>query len=414
MAIDRFVIELIADSLYEEELGKRLGLNPYSEYGRKKLSEYLEEKRKDDEYIARLHLENSNPGKFISHSEISSEATRIRKKRLEPYIQEATRIHKEREEQKKKNNNTNEIEFTKEQTMEQLKKIREDLAKQHDKLLDQYKELEKKLKVKSTAETRTKRIEDKVSIKIELEKLDNRIKLLSRVVDAYDTKISFANFNINIPSSEVSISTIEENNTELLQLLGKEYEKLDILSTKKVLASEFRRERLKGIYKYDFGPFPLAGGLFSSLFIGIPFQDIVNLPFSVSNLLLSLGIPFAIGTSATTYAIVKATKQKREAFNNLNNELGEEKLDDEVSLDYNLYEDRNNIYELINSKIQEIMIILMNQKENEMQLENSKKMVQQSKKTSDICMDLLNEIEVSQCVPTLTKKRTPSRNRRGK
>ena len=27
MAIDRFVIELIANSLYEEELGKRLGLN---------------------------------------------------------------------------------------------------------------------------------------------------------------------------------------------------------------------------------------------------------------------------------------------------------------------------------------------------------------------------------------------------
>ena len=355
--------------------------------------------------------------------------------------------------------------------MKQLKEIRTQLAIQHDDLLDQYCELEEKLKDKSTAETRTKRIEDKVSRKIELEKLNNRMKLLSRVIDAYDTKISFANFNINTPSTDLAISTIETNNKELLALLNKEYVKLDILSTKKVLASEFKRERLKGINKYDFGPFPFAGGLLSSVFIGIPFQNIVNLPFSVSNLLLGLGIPFVAGFGATSYGIVKSTKQKKEAFSNLNDNLGEEKLVDEISLDYNTYKESNEINQLIDSKIQELMIILMNQKENEKMLEYSKKHIEElekdnehiryftnvektnhtgfdtviansgrwagyeipqaryaysspanykstrterdeTKKTGDLYTDLIDEIEIvqEQRTPVPTKKLTPSKN----
>lgn len=411
--MDRFVIAMIANSLYEEELGKRLGINPHSEYGRKRLNEYLEEERKSDELSAKIHLHNSNPGKFISYTEIRGEAGKIRQKRLEPYIQEATRIHKEREEQKKKEIKTVKSEFTKEKTMEQLRDIRTQLSIQYDDLLEKCCELEEKLKIKSTAKTRTKRIEDKISMKIELEKLNNRMKLLSRTIDAYDTKISLGNYNIITPSTDLAISTIEENNRELLQLLEKEYEKLDILSTKKVLASQFGRVRLKGINKYDFGPFPFAGGLFSSLFIGIPFQNIVNLPFSVSNLLLGLGIPFVAGFGATSYGIVKSTKQKKEAFDNLNNKLDEERLIDEISLDYDTYKERIKINQLVDSKIQEIMIILMNQKENEMILESSKKETKQTKKTDDMYIDLLNEIEVSQkqSGPVLTRKLTPQKKK---
>lgn len=414
--MDRFVIAMIANSLYEEELGKRLGINPHSEYGRKRLNEYLEEERKSDELSAKIHLHNSNPGKFISYTEIRGEAGKIRQKRLEPYIEEATRIHKEKEEQKKKEIKTVKSEFTKEKTMEHLIDIRTQLSIQYDDLLEKCCDLEEKLKTKSTAKTRTKRIEDKISMKIELEKLNNRKKLLSRTIDAYDTKISLGNYNIITPSTDLAISTIEENNRELLQLLEKEYEKLDILSTKKVLASQFGRVRLKGINKYDFGPFPFAGGLFSSLFIGIPFQNIVNLPFSVSNLLLGLGIPFVAGFGATSYGIVKSTKQKKEAFDNLNNKLDEERLTDEISLDYDTYKESIKINQLVDSKIQEIMIILMNQKENEMILESSKKETKQTKQTDDMYIELLNEIEVSQkqSAPVLTRKLTPQKNRKEK
>ena len=95
MANDRFVIAMIAGTMYEEELAKKLGINPHSGYGRKRLNEYLEEERKSDELSAEIHLRNSNPGKFISYAEIRSEASRIKKKRLEPYVEKAKRKQKE-------------------------------------------------------------------------------------------------------------------------------------------------------------------------------------------------------------------------------------------------------------------------------------------------------------------------------
>ena len=295
------------------------------------------------------------------------EAQKIRRKRLKPYIQEVTKIHKEKIEQKRKEEASKiaSLEFTKEETMKLLKKTRNELVKQHDNLCNQYNDLRNKLKVKSTAETRTKRIEEKVSIRIELKKLENRIKLLSRVIEAYDTNISLAKYKIT-PSSELTISKIEANNQELLTLLNKEYEKLDVLSTKMVLVKEFKTERLKGLNKYDFGPFPLAGGLVGAVAIGIPFPEILNLPFTLTNLSLSIGIPFVVGFSATTYVMVKTIKQRIEVFNNLNNQLGDEYLSIENN---DAFEEYTEIEKLIDNKVHEIMIILMNQKENEMILE---------------------------------------------
>ena len=58
----------------------------------------------------------------------------------------------------------------------------------------------------------------------------------------------------------------------------------------------------------------------------------------------------------------------------------------------------------------------MNQKENEMILESSKKETKQTKKTDDMYIELLNEIEVSQkqSGPVLTRKLTPQKNRKEK
>lgn len=95
MAMDRFVIALRAQAKYEDELGKKLGINPYSEYGRKKLNEYLDQQRRDDQLRARWHLEAKNPGKFVDGSQILDETLRIRKERLKPYTEEATRQYEE-------------------------------------------------------------------------------------------------------------------------------------------------------------------------------------------------------------------------------------------------------------------------------------------------------------------------------
>ena len=105
MAMDNFVIAMIAETMYKEDLANRLGLNPNSEYGRKKLNEYLEDERKSDELSAKIHLHNSNPGKFLSYTEIRSEAAKIKKSRLAPYVQKAKIIHEKRKQEEKQGQN---------------------------------------------------------------------------------------------------------------------------------------------------------------------------------------------------------------------------------------------------------------------------------------------------------------------
>lgn len=117
MAMDRFVIALIANTMYEEELAKRLGINTHSEYGRKRLNEYLKAERRDDEVRARWSLEASNPGKFISRYEAQVEAARIREERLKPYIEKAKIIHAKRQQEEKQEQNgpvlSKKVNFTK-------------------------------------------------------------------------------------------------------------------------------------------------------------------------------------------------------------------------------------------------------------------------------------------------------------
>ena len=130
MSMDRFAVSLTANMLYREELGKKLGINPNSEYGRKKINQYMEDQRKSDELSARIHLQNANPGKFISYSEIRSEASKIRNKRLSPYVEKAKMLHKSKEPQDASINEIKiEVVTQKEQEMYQEEKMNMDKQK---------------------------------------------------------------------------------------------------------------------------------------------------------------------------------------------------------------------------------------------------------------------------------------------
>ena len=130
MATDRFVNALVAQSMYEEEVAKRLGINPHSEYGRNRLNRYMEEQRKSDELSAKIHLQRDNPGKFISYSEISSEAGKIREKRLAPYVEKAKMLHKSNELQDASINETKiDVITQKDQEMYQEEKTKMDKQK---------------------------------------------------------------------------------------------------------------------------------------------------------------------------------------------------------------------------------------------------------------------------------------------
>ena len=96
-----FVIYLIAVDLYEDEIAKKMGINLHSEYGLKQMQEYREGVRSDDKLMARLSLETKYPNRYISYSEILSEADKISEERMKPYIEKARVIYEKQQREEK-------------------------------------------------------------------------------------------------------------------------------------------------------------------------------------------------------------------------------------------------------------------------------------------------------------------------
>lgn len=98
METNRLINIFVAQNMYEEEIAKKIGIDPHTEYGRKRLNEYLEREKQIDVQNAIAILKRNNPGKFIRLSEIRIEAERIKNERLAPYIEKANAINNQQEE----------------------------------------------------------------------------------------------------------------------------------------------------------------------------------------------------------------------------------------------------------------------------------------------------------------------------
>lgn len=99
MGINSFINILVAQNMYEKEIARKLEINLHTEYGRKRLNEYLEQEKQIDVQNAIASLKRNNPGKFIRLSEIKAEAERIKNERLAPYIERANEISKNQQEE---------------------------------------------------------------------------------------------------------------------------------------------------------------------------------------------------------------------------------------------------------------------------------------------------------------------------
>ena len=104
----------------------------------------------------------------------------------------------------------------------------------------------------------------------------------------------------------------------------------------------------------------MLGGIISSFCLGIPFIKIVNLPFSISNLLLPLIASYLVGHILVVNMQIKRTNRRIKVFNNLNNQLEEEKLNSETKESFKEF---NDIEILLDKLIHNIMIIEMTQRE---------------------------------------------------
>jgi len=240
--------------------------------------------------------------------------------------------------------------------METIENISAKLLKEQDNLYTKFSELKK---TDSEEKDTIKKLQNKIAKEIELKKILSKIKILTIVIEELNTVSSLYEIGYN----EKKI------NDKVITQIEDEYKKLDVLSTKAVLAKEFGVERQKGIRKYDFGTLPLFGGVSFSLIVGIPLFKLVNLPYSLINICLPFIIPSIIGYIGTCHFMKKHTNKKIEIFSNINNQLGDDKLSLESD---GIYKEQLFLERLVNKKIYSIAtMILMNIREFQYLIENS-------------------------------------------
>lgn len=209
----------------------------------------------------------------------------------------------------------------------------------------------------STAKTETKILEEAVHYKIEQEKLKNRNRVIDETIKTLGINMIIGKYDLND-----KVKTKEQSQTkvnELPDFIEKQYNKLDILTTKKVLHDNFWKIRSK--FK------KVTNIIIKSILIGM-----IPMLYTFFALYLIWGInlasvlsPFVIGSSATCGFMIKRNKEHKKAFKSLNSQLGENALDESYKKDDDAYEEKKEIESLIEAQISEISLAEVLLKENQ-------------------------------------------------
>ena len=189
----------------------------------------------------------------------------------------------------------------------------------------------KKIKKFSKSRTFKEKLEEQITYEIEYQKLENRNKAIEESLNTLKTNQEYfermsSNYNIS-PKNEV---TNIPNTVKEINLLENTYKKLDLLTTKKYLASKFWTIRFKSNKIYDSIVYGTMGGVEAMMAIFTPLliiKDYVSYGHILSNLLL---ISPLIGGIATTVCIGKRNKLYTEVFNKFNHMLGKDAIKDKT------------------------------------------------------------------------------------
>lgn len=237
--------------------------------------------------------------------------------------------------------------------MKALKKTKNELVKEHDRLCDEHDELLKKYKSRVKAKTLFDKKFSKIKDLIELRKLEARIDVLNDAIYSVDAKISLFN---EMPKASVdsskktknlsSSSSIKKSLDSMKSVIEKEYKKLDVLVQKKVLSHYFVDERRKGLKKYELGFNSSMGAMFG-----------MGVAIFASSLYQSFLLPFVFmgfGVCVADIFSVLKTNRNIKLFHKLNDELKDDKL--ELSSENGMQE----VFDLsseINKKCHDIMVM---------------------------------------------------------
>lgn len=238
----------------------------------------------------------------------------------------------------------------------------------------------KKYKIKekynsfSKSKTEAEKVEEEISYQIELEKANNRSKILEQAISSLDSKEALLrSFSSEYDINEKNVSQTEEQTKkrldELSEIVEQKYKELDVLTTQKVLSKNFWKLRCKDSKRIDLMVAFMIGGFMTMLINVAPLMVIrealtYNSAFATFAVTLA---PFVIGAVGVGGYWIKKNKNREIAFNKLNNTLGEKSLPEKRE---DIYNETQNLESMIESKINDISIAEIQLRKQRRTLEN--------------------------------------------
>lgn len=251
----------------------------------------------------------------------------------------------------------------------------------------------KRLKVFSTAKTQTEKLKEQLHYQIELEKAINRNLVINQTINQVNSTEAMlreisSKYEINDKSASKKEEDIRKRIEELSILVKEQYNKLDILSTQKVLHNRFWRIRSKIQIITDTFVTATLIGMFTMFFTELPLM-VINEAVTYSSTLSFITTtftPFIVGIIGACGYMIKRNKDHKKIFDNFNAQLGENALPEKYEKYDSVYKEQEKIKTLTEKQIRNISLTVIQLKE-EQQIFNS----MDSKKDSEMHLESKNK-----------------------
>ena len=249
----------------------------------------------------------------------------------------------------------------------------------------------------STAKTKIEKLEEEVHYQIELEKVNNRNKSISETIKLLETnqemidKIS-SRYDLKDKNLPQTKEEAKRKVNELSNIIKQQYDKLDILTTQKVLHNYFWRIRSNIQNGLDIMIAAMMIGLFATSLTVLPLMMIKDTLTYISlfTTFSTVFTPFIIGAVATSVYMIKRNKKYKKVFDIFNLKLGENALEEMYKTIEGAYEEQEKIKSLIKNQIKDISLTEVQLHENKINLESNFSEKNSKKETSEQTMQAKN------------------------
>lgn len=200
--------------------------------------------------------------------------------------------------------------------------------------------LKERFKTFSDAKTEAEKLEEQVKYEIELEKAKNRNKAIKKMVEAQEKNRRFleimtSKYEIKDKETPQSREECEKNIQAILEALEINFKKLNKLTYKKVLEETTSAVRDKISARLDVGRNSLITGAVTMLLFDIPiiFTHGLITDASMMAIYMCVSLPFVISAGVAGAFTTKWNRDRKKMFKNLNENLGDDKLSEELNFD---------------------------------------------------------------------------------